>query len=102
MRIAGSSLSMRKPVKPTSPRRPSPGTATSRVRPTGERAGKLPWQTAPLASCQESSRSLSLLGENKYLGFAFEAQFHHVAVFVRNDRCVGGLLAALFPSSGGF
>src|SRR5580704_13109496 len=89
-------------VKPTSPRQPPPGNATSKVPPRGERAGKLPSQTAPLASGQESSRALPLLGENKYLGFAFEAKFKHPAIAVRNDDRVGRLLAAVFPASGGF
>jgi len=57
--------------------------------PKGERAGKLPSRTAPLASGQESSRALPLLGENKNLCFTFESQFQHAAVFVRNNHRVG-------------
>src|ERR1700676_692280 len=100
--IAGSSHSARLTVKPTSPRQPLPGTATSIVLSRGERGGKLPSKPAPLASGQESSRALPLLGEDKYLCFAFEAQFHHSALIVRNDDRVGRLLAAIFPASGGF
>src|SRR6266849_5205112 len=99
---AGSSCAERLQAKPSSPRQPSPGTATSKVLPKGERGGKLPSQTAPLASGQESSRALPLLGENKYLGFAFEAQFKHSAVFVGYDHRVRRLLAAVFPASRGF